>query len=1009
MGEVSRAWDEGLQRYVALKVLRRDDPELVERLLREARAQARLDHPNICKVFQVEDVGGRPTIVMQFIDGRRLDEAAVEMTLEDKVRVIRDAAEAVHHAHTAGIIHRDLKPGNIMVARRDDGTWHPWLVDFGIAHEVAAPGLTRTGQVMGTPSYMAPEQISGDPGAIDRRTDVYALGAVLYELLTGTPPFRKDSDIATMISALSEDPPQPRAMAPSIPRDLETVVLRCLDKEPHGRYPTAAGLADDLDRWMRGEPVEARRVSPGRKLLYRARRHPAQATLVVALIAALLVAAGIWTRGRQVAAETARAAQRFGRNVERIEARMRQAHLLPVHDIRGEREAVLRIVDEIEEELGRLGRPAEGPGQYALGRAHLVLGELADARDHLQRAADAGESSPAHAHATGLTLAGLYRKRLEVAARIPDSELREAAIDAARRELLEPALSHLRRADVRETGEALFVSALIARLEKRYDDAVAQARRASAEQPWLYEAVHLEGDVALARELAAYESGDYETAREQLELAGDSYRRATEIGRSDPALYEAECERARRLVDLEVVTGGPIEDAARAAELSCSTALAIDSERASAHRLLSMIHGRLATELWWNRGRDPNRHFEAATEHGSRAVELDADDPLNHVAVGRAHGSRSQWLIDRGEDAAPTLERAIASFERAVELEPDLVDSRLALGRAHLQLGRHVAARGGDPRERYELAVTEVRHALELDPDLVGALSLLGGVHMMRGDWETTHGVDPRASLTASLDAFSRATEVNPSSPRILNNIGLTAWILGDLERMLGDDPGPSLDRAEASLRTSLNVNPELVSARINLAGVHHTRALHDLATGGDALPHVEATLTELGRLREIYPDDFHVDWTDALIVRAKILMGEGRSPEEPLARAITEARTGIDLYPDRAPQLRALAEAHLVRARWRHAHGLPPSADLRAGLAAADRALRIDPELAKAHIVLGELQLVAAETDRSRSAALADAAGESLQRALEINPFLENEVGPVLERTRELAGDERL
>ena len=1007
MGEVCKAWDEGLQRYVALKILHRDDPELIERLLREARAQARLDHPNICKVYQVGEDGGRPTIIMQFIDGRQLDQAAAEMTLEDKVRVLRDAAEAVHHAHMAGIVHRDLKPGNIMVERRDDGGWHPWLVDFGLAHEVSAPGLTRTGQVMGTPSYMAPEQISGEPGAVDRRTDVYALGAVLFELVTGQPPFKKDSDVATMISALSDDPPQPRAMVPTVPQDLETVILRCLDKEPQRRYPTAAALAADLDRWMAGEPVEARRVSRVRKLLHRARRHPVQAALTVALVAALVVAAAIWVRGRQVAMTTARAAQQFGRNVERIEARIRQARLLPVHDIRGEREAVLRVVGELEEELGRLGRPAAGPGQYALGRAHLVLGELADARQHLQRAADAGESSPAHAHATGLTLAGLYRERLDAAARIPDPQLRRATIDTARRELLEPALTHLRRADVRETGEALYVLALIALLEERYDDAVTQARRAVTEKPSLYEAARLEGDVALARELAAFESGDYETSRELLKIAQEAFGRAIEIGRSDPSLYEGECERARRLLDVEIVTGGPLDDPVAAAERSCSTALTIDARRASAHRLLSVVQSRLANELWWNRGQDPQRRFDAAVRHGARAVDLGPSEALNHVALGHAHTYRFQWLGDRGEDAGADAQRAIASFERAVDLEPNLVEARVALGRAYVHVAQQVAARGGDPRDAYELAAAEARRALQIDPDLVGSLTLLGGIHMFRSDWETTHGVDPRASLAASVEAFSRAAEFNPSSPRILNNIGLTAWILGDLERMLGDDPGPSLDRAEESLRAALDVNPDLVSARVNLAGVHHTRALHELTAGGDARPHVAASLAELERLRTIYPDDFHVDRADCLIVRARILMSEGRSPEEPLARAIAEVRRGIELYPDRAPQHRALAEAHLTRARGLSSRGA--HFDVEAGLAAADRAILINPQLAEAHGVRGKLQLVAAEADPSHRAAGAFAAAESFKRALEVNPFLESELEPLLERARELGAGERL
>jgi tetratricopeptide (TPR) repeat protein/predicted Ser/Thr protein kinase len=292
MGEVFKAWDPDLQRHVALKYLRHDDPVLVERLLREARAQARVDHPSVCKVYEVGEDDGRPFIAMEFVDGTALDAAARALSVEQKVLLIRKVAEAVQTAHSAGLIHRDLKPANILVADHDDQL-HPYVLDFGIARIEELAGLTMTGQVMGTPGYLSPEQARGDLTAIDRRTDVFSLGVILYELLGGAKPFDGDSNVEILMHLIEDEPVPLRRVAPDVPRDLETVVMTCLEKAPDRRYPSARALADDLGRFLDGEPVEARALSLRQRLLRRARKNPVLslgAVVSAVVIATLLVA-----------------------------------------------------------------------------------------------------------------------------------------------------------------------------------------------------------------------------------------------------------------------------------------------------------------------------------------------------------------------------------------------------------------------------------------------------------------------------------------------------------------------------------------------------------------------------------------------------------------------------------------------------------------------------------------------------------------------------------------------
>src|SRR5262249_33492127 len=152
--------------------------------------------------------------------------------LEQKLQLVKQVAEGVHAAHRAGLVHRDLKPSNVIVERKDDGRWFPYVMDFGIAREVSAPGATSTGVVLGTPWYMSPEQARGDSGAVDRRSDVYALGATLYELVSGRPPFDGESNVTVLLRLLHEEPVPLRTLEPSLPRDVQTIVMKCLEKDP---------------------------------------------------------------------------------------------------------------------------------------------------------------------------------------------------------------------------------------------------------------------------------------------------------------------------------------------------------------------------------------------------------------------------------------------------------------------------------------------------------------------------------------------------------------------------------------------------------------------------------------------------------------------------------------------------------------------------------------------------------------------------------------------------------
>ena len=327
MGVVYEARQLSLGRVVAIKMISvpHARPKLLARFRAEAEAAARLQHPNIVHIFDVGQVNGRPFFSMEHVAGGTLADWLERHRPQpaEAAEFVATLAQAVHAAHQNGIVHRDLKPANVLLQRNAAAlalnAAIPKIADFGLAKRLDDDsGHTGTGEVLGTPSYMAPEQAEGLSDAIGPATDVYALGAILYELLTGRPPFQGGGALETLRQIAAADPTPPSRIVPTVPRDLEAICLKCLEKAPAHRYASATALADDLHRFLEGAPVLAHRLGALQRAWKRVRQHPQTMTLTFVLGAFLLIPIAFWivqVRAEQQLRVRARAHAPFVREI----------------------------------------------------------------------------------------------------------------------------------------------------------------------------------------------------------------------------------------------------------------------------------------------------------------------------------------------------------------------------------------------------------------------------------------------------------------------------------------------------------------------------------------------------------------------------------------------------------------------------------------------------------------------------------------------------------------------
>ncbi len=760
MGRIFRAEDPKLRRAVALKLLRRDDPELLQRFLQEAQLQARVDHPNVCRVYEVGEWRGQPYIAMQYVRGESLREAGAGLPRETLLELMVQVCEGVHAAHRVGLVHRDLKPANLMVERTEEGGVRACVLDFGLARGQEGGGVTQTGHVMGTVSFMSPEQARGESGQLDRRSDVYALGATLYTLLAGRPPFEGEG-LDCMARIVKDDPVPLRRFVPDLPADLETVVLSCLEKDPRRRYPTARALGEDLHRILDGEPIQARPLTLAERVLRWARKRKAAVTAGALVGLAALAFGGFAVRERIRSREQTAYAQRFAQEAERIEALARYLRLQPARDLRTDQADLRARVGGLQAEVQAAGTLAEAPGAYALGRAHLALDEPAEAKRELERAWSLGFRTPEAAHALGRALAALYQAEVGKAYALPDPQMRQRRIAELDRTLREPAASWLRQGAAASLEPPAYREGLLALMQGDPRRAVDLAQRAQDQAPWFYEALRLEAEAEIAQAHA----------------------------QPDPRVADTLLARAGSLLD---------QAEARA---PCD----VDLLR------LEMRQRQEAVVLNWQTGADPHLLVQAELDVADRWARLEpaAAQPVAWRARARAEEARYLAQLDR--DPEPWLSQAGQDAEESLRRDPQDLDALTARAAVLRTQGFRLLNEGRDPTALLKAAARAADEGLRLDPSQVILMNIRSAALLT---WIRVAGMQggySRAEALPYLEESRRLAQTHPSEPYYQGNLGGVAQAMAAAALYCGGDPRPEARETILAYEAGLKAQPHHV------------------------------------------------------------------------------------------------------------------------------------------------------------------------------------------------------
>ncbi len=984
MGQVYKAYDPRLNRFVALKFIHNGASD--ERFLKEAQLQARVEHENICKVYEVDKAGNNPYIAMQYINGKALGEVAKNFTLEQKVKIIAEVAEAVHAAHRVGLIHRDIKPANIMVESNEFGVVRPYVMDFGLARDCESQGQTETGTILGTPAYMSPEQARGDINNLDRRTDVYSLGATLYEILVGTPPFTGASKHIVLMKVIEQDATSARKVNITIPRDLDTIVMKCLEKAPQQRYESALALAEDLRRFLNGEPLQTKPIS----WFYRTKRlilrNRAISTLLASMVVIIVMFIGVAINAQHFANEQAQIGQQFGQKVKEIESILRYAYMSSLHNTDVEKAIIKARMTEINQQMQQLGDSAKGPGNYALGRGYLLLNQQDLAYQYLLKAWQSGYHAPEVAYALGQTMGELYRKELETLS-AGSKERREIAKKLLDEKYRQPALEYL-KLGVGTVESPAFVEGQIAFYKEDFQLALDKAHEAHKEIPWLYEAQQLAGNVNLVLARQEKLQGHYEEAKKFLALARTEYLNALENARSDNNCYETLAESWMVSMEIERDQGLPYQEPAQQANLAIDNAIKSSPNSALAYSKKANVLYMLGEYKYYH-GQDPNLELKDSIEASQQAINNNPQELFAYNSMGNSYWTIGAWQNEHDLNPTLSFENAIRFYEKAINLNGDFENAYSNLGGVCSDLAAYQRENGIDPQPILSKAVDVYTRLLKLNSKPVIFLNNQGVAYHELGQYQLQQGLDPHKSLEKAIQSFEQAHKTNPNYGSAYVSEANTCITYAKYQKAVAGnakfwlEKAISLQEKALTLKKDTRAYNSLAEALI----LSSELLLEQNINPSEMLTKARNAVTESFKINQS-ADDTYISGAQIELTAARWAVKEGRSPEEFFNVAKKYLADVLKLNSHSVRNQLILAEFNCYYAEWLIGKGQNANSEIVAGLNAIEQATAINPHNAEINAIKARLLFIGNQKDKARN---------NLELALKANPLLKEKYEPIL------------
>ena len=988
MGRVYKAYDHHLKRHVAIKVLIAKDRESVARFIREARAQACVDHEHICKVYEVGQAGRMPYIVMQYIDGLKLDLACKDMTVEQRLLVMKQIAYGVHQAHRMGLIHRDIKPANVLVAQTEDGRIRPYVLDFGLAKFDFNPETTQIGDVFGTPAFMAPEQAVGRHDQVDRRTDVYALGATLYCLLTGRPPVEGKRGGEVLANLQTGEPVPPRKIVSGIPKDVEVMVMKCLSRDPSKRYASARAFAEDLGRYLDGDPIQAKPLGLAyrmRKKMLKNKAFTAMAALAL-LISISFLAYLVWSRWQ--VRERERLATVLTERVEEVAAVSRHSHLSPRHDIRPDYQRLEQGMSIIRAEMQNAGAVGEGLGNYALGKANLIMGDWEKAQALLELAWEGGYQVPRVAHALGMAMGERFRHGLEEIQLLPDRGDRERRKKDLEETYLKPARSFLRAGAGVAVESPAYVEALLAYYDRDLEQALEILNNDHVSPAWFYESLHLKGDIYRERAVKYHDSGAQDLAKADIEMALQAYAQASQIGESDPRINRSRGKAFLKLMTMDAFSGSDLAPYLDLGLREVYWALEIWPDHWESWLLKAQLHRNMAQQLKVD-AKDPIQQIQLAEEAALCALKFPGDPSPIHLELGGIYFRWAQWQNEKrlppdeylekaashlelvaakdqgfgyfhflgsvamtraaamarsGEDARGTYQTAIDVFRNAITLAPDQFSIYNSLAVCLFRLSE-LPGIEKSALQLLEESVDALQTAIQINPNHLVLHYQLGRTYLrMAQDGRPLLGRLDEEMVEKALTHYRRALEINPKMQHLYNVLGMTYYLRGIYAWEAGQDHEPWFAKAESTYGQGLALVPDSRRILQNLGWVHYFKGKFKLREGLDPSDAFRDAAI-LSQKAIAQGNDLEAQLCLASIerLRAEAALHWGGDFESHWHEALRGFEKLLTMNPNYAEAFRSLARLHTLDARWRILQGVSPEAAFDLARTAMDKALTLE------------------------------------------------------------------